>query len=136
MQKLLDLINLITNQNNAEAIRSAFRDLIQVDSQAITAAGAISLTADDVTLSNAGATYAVTLAAPTVDLLGVRKTISMVAGNGTSTVTLALTNIVGGSAATSALFNAAGEVLMLEAIRTGASTFRWAVVKEIGVTLS
>ena len=46
-------------------------------------------------------------------------------------VTLALTNVVGGSAATTATFNAAGEILTL--VSAGA---KWIVLDELGVTLA
>ena len=89
------------------------------------------------TVSNAtGSTYAVTLAAPTVAQIGITKTISMIAGDGTNTVTLALTNVIGGSASTTATFDSAGETLVLRAVQTGSSTYKWLVIKEHGVTLS
>jgi hypothetical protein len=60
----------------------------------------------------------------------------MIAGDGTNTVTLALTNVIGGSAATTATFDAAGETLVVRAVQTDSSTYRWLVIKEHGVTLS
>jgi hypothetical protein len=73
----------------------------------------------------------VTLAAPTSAENGVVKTIEMIAGDGTNTVTLALTNVVGGSASTTATFDAAGETLVLVA-----RSAKWVVLQELGVTLT
>jgi hypothetical protein len=103
----------------------------------VTGAGALTLNVSNCTLSHAtGGTYAVTLAAPTAAELGITKTICMIAGDGTNTVTLALTNVIGGSAATTATFDAAGETLVVRAVQTDSSTYRWLVIKEHGVTLS
>ena len=105
--------------------------------QALTGAGAIALGSRNTTLSNAtGATYAVTLAAPTAAQLGIEKAISMIAGDGTNTVTLSFANCLGGSASTTATVDAAGETLVVRAVQTGASTYRWLIKKEHGVTLS
>lgn len=98
--------------------------------QAIIAAGAIDLDARYVNITGpAASTYAVTLAAPTRP--GIVKVIVMTATTATNAVTLALTNVVGGSAATSASFDAAGETLVLVSAAT-----KWVVLKEVGVTLS
>jgi len=78
----------------------------------------------------------VTLAAPTAAQLGIEKAISMIAGDGTNTVTLSFANCIGGSASTTATFDAAGETLVVRAVQTGASTYRWLIKKEHGVTLS
>lgn len=103
--------------------------------EAKTSAGALTTGKWFHTLSNSsGSSYAVTLAAPSYG--GITKTISMIAGDATNSVTLALTNVVGGSAATTATFDAAGETLVLVSIQTGASTFKWLVIKEHGVTLT
>lgn len=100
--------------------------------QALTAAGAITPDASNTTLANSsGSTYAVTLAAPGASTASQVKVIRMTSGSGVNTVTLALTNVVGGSAATTATFDAAGETLIL--ISTGAA---WMVIKEHGVTLT
>ena len=105
---------------------------IAFEAEAITGAGALTLSKAVHTLSNSsGSSYAVTLAAPTSAQYGIKKTIEMIAGDGTNTVTLALTNINGGSAATTATFDAAGEKRVLEAGAT-----KWTVIKEQGVTLS
>lgn len=98
--------------------------------QAITAAAAIDPEVGHVSITGpATSTYAVTLAAPTVP--GVVMVIEMVGTTSTNAVTLALTNVVGGSAATTATFNAAGEILTLVS-----GTAKWIVLDEIGVTLA
>jgi len=98
--------------------------------QAITEAGAIDLDAGHVSITGpATSTYAVTLAVPSRP--GVVKVIEMVATTATNAVTLALTNVVGGSSASSASFNAAGEILTLIS-----GTAKWIVLDELGVTLS
>lgn len=100
--------------------------------QALTAAGAIDLAATYVSLTGpSSSTYAVTLAAPTADEYGQVKVIEMIATTSTNAVTLALTNVVGGSAATTATFNAADETLVLVGTAAG-----WCVLKESGVTLA
>jgi len=116
---------------------AAWATLKAILTEARTTAGVLDITRARNTVSNAtGGTYAVTLAAPTVALLGVDKDVTMIAGDGTNTVTLALTNVVGGAGATTATFDAAGETLSLRAIQTGASTYLWMVTKEYGVTLT
>jgi hypothetical protein len=97
---------------------------------AITAAGAINLDAPYTSLSVASGTYAVTLAAPTIAQSGKIKVIEMIDASGTS-VTLALTNVIGGSAGSSALFDAVNETLTLVAVSN-----KWVVLDEHGVTLS
>lgn len=98
--------------------------------QEISAAGAISLDANHVKITGpASSTYAVTLAAPS--RAGQMLTVEMVATTSTNAVTLALTNVVGGTASTSASFDAAGETLVLVSNST-----KWVVLKQQGVTLS
>lgn len=100
-------------------------------SENVIAAGAASITTRVTTLVGpAASTYAITLAAPSAP--GILKEITMTSTTGTNAVTLALTNVVGGSAASSASFDAAGETLVL--ISNNAS--KWVVIKEYGVTLS
>lgn len=99
---------------------------ISARTQAITAAGAIDLDARHVTLTT-GAGYAVTLAAPT--RAGITKVIECL--DGTNNVTLALTNVIGGTAGTTATFNAANETLVLVS-----TSLKWCVIAESGVTLS
>lgn len=98
--------------------------------QTITEADAISLDANHVKITGpATSTYAVTLAAPTRG--GQIMVIEMVGTTATNAVTLALTNIAGGSAATTATFDAAAETLTLVSRST-----KWIVLDEIGVTLA
>lgn len=99
--------------------------------QAITAAGAISLTAGHVVLTPPdSSSYAVTLAAPGDVAPGSVMVIEADSAPG-GDVTLALTNVVGQSSGTTATFNAANEVLVLVAADS-----KWVVVGEAGVTLS
>lgn len=98
--------------------------------QTITAASEISLDACHVKITGpATSTYAVTLAAPTRG--GQTMVIEMIGTTSTNAVTLALTNVVGGSAATTATFNAAAETLTLIS-----SSAKWIVLDELGVTLA
>lgn len=109
---------------------AAGQDVTRIASQAITEAGAIELAATYVDITGPeSSTYAVTLAAPTVP--GIVKVIEMTATTDTNAVTLALTNVVGGSEASSASFDAAGETLVL--VSAGD---KWVVLAEVGVTLS
>jgi hypothetical protein len=96
--------------------------------QKITAADTINLDARYVALEESSGTYAVVLPAPTTP--NVMKIIEMTARNANS-VTIALTNVVGGSAATTATFDAVGETLILVS-----RSAKWVVLKEVGVTLS
>lgn len=98
--------------------------------QAITGAGAVTVdgTINRATLS--GGAYAITLAAPDAAAVGKFLIIEYVGGD-TDEVTLALTNVIGGSAATSAAFNADDEALLLYGLAN-----KWLVVKEVGVTLT
>lgn len=98
--------------------------------QAITAAGAVTVdgTKRHVTLN--GAAYAITLAVPSAAMVGKVLVIEYI-GTDTDEVTLALTNVIGGSASTSASFNAQRETLVLYGL-----TDKWLVLKEHGVTLT
>lgn len=99
-----------------------------VRTQTIAAAGALSVTIPQSNLALVGA-GAVTLAAPTDN--GMIKVISMTTDNGD--VTLALTNVVGGSAATTCTFNDVGDHLVLvSSVLAG----KWIVLKEVGVAMS
>jgi hypothetical protein len=100
------------------------------NTHAITSAEAIDLNAEYVSLSVAAGTYAVTLAAPSAGQSGQTKVVEMIDATGTS-VTLALTNVIGGSAATTATFNAVDDTLTLIA-----AAGKWMVTGEGGVTLS
>lgn len=107
--------------------------VLPVETQEITSAGAVTLPTArikyvDVT-GPAASTYAITLAAPTA--AGHVLIIEMTGTTSTNAVTLALTNVIGGSAGTTATFNAARETLVL--VSAGD---RWVVLAEAGVTLS
>lgn len=100
--------------------------------QSITAAAAINADAALVGITGpAASTYAITLAAPRVQDKGRTLVIEMLSTTSTNAVTLALTNVVGGTASSSASFDAAGERLVL----IGGST-KWEVLDQNGVTLS
>jgi len=98
--------------------------------QTITATGEISLDANHVKITGpATSTYAVTLAAPTRG--GQFMVIEMTGTTDTCAVTLALTNVSGGSSANTATFNAAAETLTLISNST-----KWIVLDELGVGLA
>jgi len=100
-----------------------------IQAETILVAGAIDPASRVTYLSAASGAYAVTLAAPDASMLGQVKVIEMtVAG---AAITLALTEVQGGSAATSASFDAANETLTLVA-----GSLKWNVVGESGVTLA
>jgi len=110
---------------------AAEKNLLDVSAQTETllVAGAVSVTKRLTNLSADSGAYAITLAAPDASMLGQVKIIQMtVAGND---ITMALTNVQGGSAANTATFNAVNETLTLIA---GAN--KWTVLNETGVTLS
>ena len=99
--------------------------------QTISEAGGIDLSAKYVAISKgAGDSFAVTLAAPTAAQAGETKVVEMVLCTA-NTVTLALTNVVGGTYDALATFDAVGETLVLVASGT-----KWVVLKEQGVTLT
>jgi hypothetical protein len=91
------------------------------------ASASLRITNIDNTTGGAGA---ITLAAPNAAMVGSIKIITMTVDGGD--VTLALTNVVGGTAATTATFDAVGETLVL----LGGANSKWIVLKEYGVTLS
>lgn len=97
-------------------------------SETVSAAGAVSVTVAETSLALSGA-GAVTLAVPTKPAM--IKIITMTADNGD--VTLALTNVVGGSAATTCTFNDVNDVLVLVSDLARA---KWVVLKEVGVTMT
>lgn len=98
--------------------------------QAITAAAAVTVdgTINRATLS--GGAYAITLAAPSAAMRGKTLIIEYIGGD-TDAVTLAVTNIQGNSAGTTYTFNADNETLVLVG-----GLAKWNVVKEIGVTIA
>lgn len=120
---LLDGLTATTAELNTVADLSS-------QQETIAAAGAVSVTKrlSNLALSGAGA---VTLAAPNAAMDGMIKIISMTVDNGD--VTMALTQVVGGTAATTATFDAVGETLVLVA---SAALSKWIVLKEHGVTLA
>jgi hypothetical protein len=96
--------------------------------QTISAANTINVSAKHVSLQETVGNYAVVLPAPTVSNVDlVIEMTARAAGN----VTIALTNVVGGTAGTTATFDDVGETLILKSNNT-----KWVVVKEFGVTLS
>lgn len=98
--------------------------------ETITEAGAIAVNKKVTNFDSTGGTFAATLAAPDASMVGQLKVITMTVDNGD--VTIALTNVEGGSAATTATFDAVGESLTL----MGGQNSKWIVIKEFGVTLS
>jgi hypothetical protein len=97
-------------------------------SESIEAAGAVSAENKLSTLDLPGA-GAVTLAAPDASMIGQVKVIEMTTDNGD--VTLALTEVQGGSAAATCTWANVGDALVLVA-----SSTKWNVVSEGGVVLS
>jgi hypothetical protein len=98
--------------------------------QAITGAGAVTVdgTINRVTL--AGGAYAITLASPGAAMRGKLLTIEYIGGD-TDAVTLSLANVQGGTAGTTATWNADNETLVLIG-----GLVKWTVLAEVGVTLS
>jgi hypothetical protein len=101
---------------------------ISAQLETIAAAGAVSVVLKNSNLALVGA-GAVTLAAPDASMRGVVKTIEMTVDNGD--VTLALTNVAGGSAANTCTWSAVGQALILVG-----GTAKWAVCSESGVALT
>lgn len=100
--------------------------------QTITAAAAISPLAGEVQITGpASSTYAITLAAPTPAQIGRTVMIEMIATTASNTVTLALTNVTGGTAAATCTWSAAAQKLVL----LGGAT-KWEVIKQDGVVLT
>jgi len=124
-------LNEVIKLGSVSATAEQLNDLdIEARTQNITAAVAVNLPARYVAVTGpTSSTYAITLAAP--DQAGIVKIIEMIATTDANAVTLALTNVIGGSAATTASFNAAGETLTLVSSGT-----KWVVLSEVGVTLS
>jgi hypothetical protein len=101
---------------------------VSFQTETLTAAGAISVVRRMTKLALVGA-GAVTLAVPDASLFGAIKVIVMSADNGD--VTLALTNITGGSAATTCTFNDVNDTLTLVG-----GLNKWHVLGEAGVVLT
>lgn len=121
--------NLTGNVGDTTSAEIAARNDDSVMEQSLIAAGAVSLTVAITKLNLVGA-GAVTLAAPSKP--GFIKIIRMDTDNGD--VTLALTNVVGGSAATTCTFNDIADRLVL--VSDSAASGKWIVLKESGVTLA
>lgn len=122
-------LNILTGVTaTAAELNNAADDSLHT--QALVGAGAITVdgSINHVTLS--GGAYAFTLAAPSAAMRGKLLTIEYIGGD-TDADTLSLANVQGGSAATTASFNADNETLILVG-----GVAKWNVVKEIGVTLS
>lgn len=98
--------------------------------ETITVAGAIDPNITNTNLDSTAGTFAATLAACPATMIGKIKTIRFAVDNGD--VTLALTEIQGGTAATTATFADATDELIL----IGSAGGKWTVIKEFGVTLS
>jgi hypothetical protein len=138
---LLDNNNTWTGTNDftggisvdSTAISATGTEINRLDDSAeietITSAGAVSTVKFNTKLELSGA-GAVTLDVCPATMIGKTKTIRMSADNGD--VTMALTNVQGGTAGTTATFDDVGEELIL----VGSSGGKWTVVKEFGVTLS
>jgi hypothetical protein len=115
----------ITNPTRFKKFDALARKSARV--RAISEAGAIPVSAEYVPIAG-GTGFPVTLDPPTDP--GAKMLIELVSIT-SGAVTLALTNVVGGSAGSSASFDATGEILMLRAAGS-----KWVVIKEVGVTLS
>jgi hypothetical protein len=102
---------------------------LSAQTETLVAPGAVSVVKRITKLELVATGGAVTLAVPNAAMLGQVKVIEMTVDNGD--VTLALTNVQGGSAASTATFSAVGQCLVLVA---GVS--KWNVVSEGGVVLS
>ncbi len=98
--------------------------------QAVVAAAAITVDGTKSRATLTGGAYAITLAAPSAAMKGKTLVIEYIGGD-TDAVTLALTNVIGGSQATTATFNADNETLIL----IGGEA-KWCVLAEIGVVLT
>lgn len=97
--------------------------------ETVAAAGACSVTITNTKLDSTAGAMAVTLDVPGADMLGRIKVIEMTVDNGD--VTLALTNVTGGSAATTCTWANVNEALVLVG-----GTNKWHVIAESGVVLS
>ncbi len=117
---------------NAKDVRTFLGDLSRdvmslTSKQIILVAEAIKVDIKYVSLDSTAGAFAVTLAAP--NDVNVMKVIEMTVDSGD--VTMALTNVVGGSAATTATWNDVGDILVLISTDT-----KWVVLKELGVVLT
>ncbi len=102
---------------------------LSANTETIAKTTAVSVTKTYTKVDSTTGTGAITLAAPGAAMLGQKKVIEMVTDNGD--ITLALTNVTGGSAATTATFSAINQALILVA-----GTNKWHVIAESGVVLT
>lgn len=120
------------NLSDGQTATAAEVNLLDASAQieTVAAAGAVSVVKRITNFDSTAGTFAATLAAPDASMVGMIKLITMTVDNGD--VTIALTNVEGGTAATTATFDAVGESLTL----LGGQNSKWIVIKEFGVTLS
>lgn len=97
--------------------------------QYLTAAGAVNPDANHCSLTTTTASYAITLEAPTIP--GVWLNIELISYTAAKNVTLALTNVTGGSATTTCTWNGTNQHLILLSADS-----KWVVIKERGVALT
>lgn len=131
--KLDSLASDLANITATSTEINSFADQ-SANTEDVSGAGALSIT-KRVSQIAGGEGFAVTLAAPTAAQVGKIKIITLESIT-SGAVTLALTNVIGGSAGTSASFDAAGETLTLVAVEATPAAFMWLVLDEHGVTLS
>lgn len=121
----LEINNVAVGSTAAEIDRQCD---ISLQTETIAEGGVVSVTKRYTKIVSTGA-GAITLAAPDATSLGQVKVIEMTGGE--HDVTLALTEVQGGSAATTATFSDINDTLVLVA-----GTLKWNVVGEAGVVLS
>ena len=121
----LEINNVAVGSTAAEIDRQCD---ISLQTETIAEGGVVSVTKRVTKIVSTGA-GADTIAAPDASSLGQVKVIEMTGGE--HDVTLALTNVQGGSAATTATFSDINDTLVLVA-----GTLKWNVVSEAGVVLS
>ena len=103
---------------------------VSANTETINTAAAVSVTKRLTKIDNTvGGMGAITLAAPDVSMLGVVKIITMTVDGGD--LTLSLANVTGGSAATTATFDAVDDTLILVG-----GVNKWHVIGEAGVALT
>lgn len=131
--KKIDTIDITALKIGGTAVGSTAAEIdtqcdVSANTETIAESGTVSVTKRFTKIVSTGA-GAVTLAAPGAGMLGQVKVIEMTGGN--HDITLALTNVSGGSAATTCTFTNTNEALVLVG-----GTNKWHVVAESGVVLS
>jgi hypothetical protein len=127
----VDLGSLLDKLHDVGASAVEINAAADVLEQTIAAAGAITVDGTVNSVKLTGTAYAFTLAAPSAAMKGKILRIEMT-GGGTDAKTLSLANVTGGTAATTASFNADGEALVLIGLEG-----KWGVLCQGGgVTLS